>query len=312
MKVALATHALRGYPPRVGGTPTRKSRRNLFSWAQEKGFDGIEVGDWWFDFYTAEADDLVQLKQEMSEYGLEMAGFNCLRKCVTHPTVGKSNKRDLRRTIELAKVSRPSVVSISLSLAPEASGTPEDRVRGLQTSPGGGAEAKEEEFVEAAAFLRELAEEAAVADVQVALELHHCSLADTSHRLLHILELANHPNLGANPDLGNLYWAYEEPEEPWYETVDRLAGKVNLWHVKSVQRIHVPEVERSFFVHASLEEGDIDYRWALARFVAAGFDGYISVEGAGPGDLLSFAARGKAYLDGLLEELASGNGLEVW
>jgi sugar phosphate isomerase/epimerase len=311
MKIALATHALRGYPPRKGGAPAAEPRRNLFRWATHHGFDGIEVGDWWFDFYTATSEEVLRLRGELQEFGLEFVGLNCLRKCVTRPAVAEQNRRDLRRAVEVAQVAQAKFVSVSLSLAPSASGVSEDRIKGLRVSPGGGKHAREEELNEAAAFLRELAEEAAGAGVEVALELHHCSLADTSQRLLRIMDLANHPNLSVNPDLGNVYWAYDVPEEPWYQAVERLAGRVNLWHVKNVQRIHVPEIERALFTHAPLDAGDIDYRWALGRMVEAGFDGYLSIEGAGPGDLLAFAARSKAYLDGLLTDLAAGIGLRV-
>lgn len=311
MKVALATHMLRGYPPRTGGVPSPAARRALFAWAKRRGFDGIEVGDWWLDFYNASVEEMVQLTQEMESYGLELAGLNCLRKCVTHPAVAEQNRRDLRRAIEVATVVRPGTVSISLSLAPEASGTPEDRVRGLDVSPGGSAQATDAAFAEAAAFLAEIAETGASAGVGVAIELHHCSLADNSRSLLRLLDLADHPNLSANPDLGNLYWAYAVPEEPWHEAVVRLAGRVRFWHVKNVQRVHVPELGRSLFTHATLDAGDIDYRWALARFAEAGFAGYVSIEGAGPGDLLAFVARGKAYLDDLAETMASGDGLAV-
>ncbi len=310
MKIALATHLLRGYPPGPGA-PSTSARHALFAWAKRRGFDGIEVGDWWFDFYQASADDMIRLKEEMESHGLELAGLNCLRKCVSHPVVAERNRRDLRHAVEVACAARPTVVSISLSLAPEASGTPDDRVRGLDVSPGGSAQATEAEFVEAATFLAELARIGAADGVHVAVELHHCSLADNSRSLLRLLDLADHPNLSANPDLGNLYWAYAVPEEPWHAAVERLVGRVRVWHVKNVQRVHVPEVGRAFFTHAALDVGDIDYRWALARFVAAGFDGYISIEGAGPGDVLAFAARGKEYLDDLIETLATGDGLAV-
>lgn len=310
MKVALATHMLRGYPT-GNGIPSPAARRALFAWAKRRGFDGIEVGDWWFDFYRATDAEVIRLKQEMEDHGLELAGMNCLRKCVTHPAVAEQNRRDLRRAIEVATKVGPTTVSISLSLAPEASGTTDDRVRGLAVSPGGSAQASDAEFSDAAAFLREIAEIGAAADVHVAVELHHCSLADTSQTLLHLLDLSNHANLSANPDLGNVYWAYDVPAEPWHAAVERLAGRVRFWHVKNVQRVHVPEVGRAFFTHAALDLGDIDYRWALARFVAAGFDGYLAIEGAGPGDLLAFAARGKAYLNDLLDTLASGDGLAV-
>ena len=310
IKTALANHALRGYPPGKGGVPSQKSRRNLFSWAKRKGFDGIELGSWRFDFYSASRKEIDQLKQDLLDFELELASLNCLRKCVTHPAVAEQNKRDLRRAVEIAEVLRPRYISISLALELEDSGAPNPH-GGRQASLGSSAGARETEFDEAAAFLAELAEHASRFGCGVALELHHCSLADNSQSLLRILELANHPNLSANPDLVNLYRAYEVPEEPWYEALERLSGRVELWHVKNVQRIHVPEARESFFLHASLDEGDIDYRWALARLVASGFDGYMSIEGAGAGDLLAFAGRGKAYLDELIRELSEGSDLDV-
>src|SRR5579871_2578963 len=106
MKILFATHAVRGYPPRVGGFPTAEERRNLFAWAKRRGFDGIEVGDWWFDFFTAPIGDVARLKDEMASHGLELAGFNCLRKCVTHPAVAEPNRRDLRRAVEVARAAR--------------------------------------------------------------------------------------------------------------------------------------------------------------------------------------------------------------
>lgn len=219
----------------------------------KKGFDGIDVGDWWFDFYSAEFSEVEKLKIELLEHNLELAGFNCLRKCVTHPSVKEKNQKDLRRAIEVAKIVRPAVVSVSLSLDPnvdsinkpnkdELSMSP----TGLSVSPGSGIEAKDEAFHEAANFLAELAEDAESAGVGVAVELHHCSIADTSKSVSKILSIANHPNLSANPDLGNLYWAYNNPLEPWHEAVERLAGRINFWHVKNLHRVYVPEIKRSF------------------------------------------------------------------
>jgi sugar phosphate isomerase/epimerase len=181
-------------------------------------------------------------------------------------------------------------------------------VRGTRTSPGSSRDGTDAEFADAAAFLRDLARRAGDLGVELAVELHHCSLADTSTSLLRLLDAIGAPNVSANPDLGNVVWAYDLPSEPWTEAVERLAGRVRLWHVKNLQRVHVPEVERSFFVHASLDAGEIDYRWALGRMIAKGFDGWISIEGAGPGDLLAFAARGRAYLAELAADLAAGIG----
>lgn len=311
MRLLFATHSLRGYPKRKGGFPKAEDRRNLFSWARRKGFDGLEVGDWWFDFFTASDEETAQLKEEMAEYGLELAGFNCLRKCVSHPDAAERNRRDLRRSVDLAKRLQLGFVSISLALPSEVSGTPDDRLKGLEICAGGGRDASERDFVDTAGFLADLAADAAGAGVEIAIELHHGSIADTSRRILQLIEMAKQPNLSANPDVVNLYWGYETPEEPWYEALDRLAGHVKVWHVKNVQRVHVPELGHAFFTHAALDEGDIDYRWALTRLVAGGFDGYVSIEGAGPGDLLAFAARGKVYFDELMSDLSAGIGLTV-
>jgi len=316
MKIALGTHSMIGYPPVIKQIPSSKRRKCIFKWAQKKGFDGIDVGDWWFDFYTAEFSEVEKLKNELLEHDLELAGFNCLRKCVTHPSVKERNQDDLRRAIEVAKIVRPAVVSISLSLDPDADSINKQQndelsmsPTGLSVSPGSSIQAMDEEFHEAAEFLAELAEDAESADVGVALELHHCSIADTSQSVSKILSIANHPNLSANPDLGNLYWAYNCPLEPWHEAVERLAGRINFWHVKNLHRVYIPEIKRSFFIQAPLDEGDIDYRWALEKFVSKGFNGYISLEGAGPGDLFAFATRGKIYLDELISDINSDTGI---
>jgi len=311
MKIVLATHALRGYPQRLGGVPKREGRLNLFNWLEKKGFDGLEIADWWFDFPNEDVDELLKIKNEMADFGLELAGFNCLRRCITHPAVAEKNKRDLLRIIEVAKVVNPKIVSVSFSIEPSVTGTKKDWVKGVKEPPGGSKGAKKEDFREVAAFLHQLSENASKEEIGVALELHHGSVADSSANLLEILKLADHANLSANPDLGNLYWAYDEPLEPWYEAVENLLGHVKFWHVKNVQRVPVPEVGRSAFVHAALNEGDIDYRWALSKFIAGGFNGYLSIEGAGAGDLLGFAARSKAYLDELLKDLENGEGLDV-
>ncbi|GAJ07759.1 unnamed protein product, partial [marine sediment metagenome] len=83
------------------------------------------------------------------------------------------------------------------------------------------------------------------------------------------------------------------------------------WHVKNTKRIHVPEVNRAFYLHAALDEGDVDYRWAMSRFIEAGFDGWISIETAGMGDQLDFIERGKRYLDRLIKDSSAGAGLWV-
>ena len=52
----------------------------------------------------------------------------------------------------------------------------------------------------------EVAGIAADQGVEISIEIHQNSIADNSWSALHLLELIDAPNVGVNPDLGNIYW----------------------------------------------------------------------------------------------------------
>ena len=54
---------------------------------------------------------------------------------------------------------------------------------------------------------------AADLNVKISIEVHQGSIADNSTATLHLLDLVGLECVGANPDLGNIYWQYEHPEE---------------------------------------------------------------------------------------------------
>jgi sugar phosphate isomerase/epimerase len=111
------------------------------------------------------------------------------------------------------------------------------------------------------------------------------------------------PNVGANPDLGNIYWQYEYPEETPEAAIVALAPRALYWHCKNLQRLHIPELKRSFFQRVPLPDGDIDYRFAISAMREAGYSGYLAVEGAQLGDQLSQDRRGLEYVRRILAEL---------
>jgi len=292
-----------GHVGSVGPSP--EYRRNLYRWLSKHGFDGIEANFSWWNPYHATAEELVSLRDEMREFGLELAGFNALRHNLHLPVCAESNKADLLHMVEISKPVAPVVIDVSLS-------EPEIEIRGMPYSGKVcGKASKEEDYEKSAEALIEIARAAQPYDIEIAVELHHMGPTDTSDRLNKLLDMIDMPNVSANPDLGNLMWGYAEPEEPWYRAIDKLAGRVKLWHVKNVQRVYPPDVSWSYWVHAGLAEGDIDYRWALGKLMQKGFDGWISIESSGPGDLLAFIDRGNKYLRELLEEQKQGIGMLV-
>ena len=117
-----------------------------------------------------------------------------------------------------------------------------------------------------------------------------------------MLELTDSPHVFANPDLGNIYWTYDVPEETSEEAIVALAPHSKYWHCKNLNRVHIPENEHSIFIRTPLPDGEIDYRFAINAMLDAGYDGYLAVEGATAGDQLQADKRSHDYAREILAE----------
>ena len=305
MLIAFATHAARTYPePRWGGLPSDQEQAALFDWVADQGFAGVDIADSWVDFDLLDDDAVWRMAARIRERRLAATALNCLRKTLCHPRHGERSAAQLDRAVTIAALLDCPVVNISLSIPTDVPGA--QAVLGTTYSPGSSRDATGEDYAVTAARLRPLARRAAGLGIALSIELHHCSLADTSSGLIRVLTEAGEPNIGANPDLVNEYWAYAEPAESWRDALRALAPRSNLWHVKNVQRVYVPEVKRSVCLERPLDSGDIDYRWAVAAMRAAGFDGWISIENAGLTDPFETTSRGREYLERVLRTPSLG------
>lgn len=301
MKVAFATHAARNYPlPRWGGMPDAAQQEALFDWAAREGFQGLDIGDSWMDLSALDQPGATAMRDRARAHGLEICGLNALRKALCSTAHGDANRRALEHALDVAAWLDCPILSISLSHPTPVPGA--KATLGTAQSPGGSQGASEQDYDVTAAALRGLARLARERGVALSVELHHCSLADTSAGLLRILRDTNEPAIGANPDLINAYWAYAEPPESWRDALAALARRTNIWHVKNAQRVHIPELQRAVFLERTLGEGDVDYRWAVGLMRAHGFDGWISIENCGPGDPFDVTAAGLRYLQRVLQD----------
>jgi sugar phosphate isomerase/epimerase len=95
MKILFCTLTLRPYLSQAAaqrGYPLPDERKWLWDWLVEHGFDGIDLGETWFDFYHAPDEALAALGEEIRQHGLEIGGLSVLRKIIKPPktpTVGK-------------------------------------------------------------------------------------------------------------------------------------------------------------------------------------------------------------------------------
>jgi sugar phosphate isomerase/epimerase len=280
-----------------GEMPPRTERRRYLPLVKSVGFSAVEVG-------VDEAGDersARDLASELRDYGLDIG---CVRAggALHHPFSGARAREKMDCAIRYAGWTGASVINSALVSPPTQPNGPGAGRQGEQVSQGASRTASEQDFVSMAEHLRKAGRMAADVGAKIAIEVHQGSIADNSTATLHLLDLVGLDSVGANPDLGNIYWHYEYPDETAEAAIVALAPRAVYWHCKNLRRIHIPDLRRSFFERVPLPDGDIDYRFAVAAMQDAGYNGYFAVEGAQKGDQLSQDRRGAEYALGLLAE----------
>ena len=93
------------------------------------------------------------------------------------------------------------------------------------------------------------------------------------------------------------------PKRRWSSASPRWRRTRNTGTASRLNRVHVPELDHSYYIRVPLPDGDIDYRFAISAMVEAGYDGYLAIEGANTGDQLYKDRRSVNYVRGILAEL---------
>jgi sugar phosphate isomerase/epimerase len=209
----------------------------------------------------------------------------------------------LEQTIRLAAWLGAGVANTGLTTPPHAPNGPGARNVGESSSQGSSRTATEAEYERTAGALQRAAAIAGDLGVAISIEVHQHSIVDNSWAALHLLDLVDRPNVGINPDLGNIYWTYDEPEEATEKAIVALAPRAKYWHCKNLLRLNVPQLQYSVMQRVALPDGDIDYRFAISAMHAAGYQGYLAVEGLQLGDQLTADGKSAAYVRAILQEL---------
>ncbi len=304
MKICYAYRRMTFYPYK-GSTswemlPPKEVRGRWLKKVRDLGFEGIEIS-------TAQArgggeGSTRELRKELEDAGVP---------CVTvrggggfaHPRQVAASRRNWELAIRTAAEIGARVVNSAIGSPAAHRGEPGARGVGERTKQVSSRLASHADYEVTARHLRELGAMAADYGIDLSIELHQDSIADSAWSCLHLLELIDRPNVGVNPDLGNLYWNYDVPEESCEDAIVLLAPKAKYWHCKQLQRVHVPELQRAYFLKVPLPDGEIDYRFAIAAMLDAGYQGYLAIEGCREGDQLYGDGRSVAYVRELLAEL---------
>ena len=256
-------------------------RPRLFAWAQAAGFEGTEVSYTHVKHDQVSDDEIKELRDQLAEYGLGTAALKPGGYNFTYQE-NRSERLDLAmRAVEVASMLGSSILNMGMAGRSAGLGAlPEDWVVGGQVSVGGSRLASDEEYELMASGLTQVADEAAKHGVSLTLELQHQTYTDTAESMIRMLDMIDRPNVGANPDMGNLVWVYATPHDPMEEAIVKLAPLANYVHMKSPTRLFIPDLNRSIFLRGTLlAQGSVDWRYCLSALADAGYDGWLTFEG---------------------------------
>lgn len=284
-----------------GEMPPRENREKYLKMVKAAGFDGVEIPAGGSLAGAATEQTARDLGAELRDAGVPAV---CVRGGgpIAHPKEGPKVRERMARVVDFAAWIGASVVNTTIVTPATQPNGPGAERRGEPTSQGASRYAGEADFVETARQLREVGERAADKGLDVSIEIHQGSLADNSWSGLHLVELIGLPNVGVNPDLGNIFWQFDEPEETMEAAIVALAPKATYWHCKNLKKVYYPQLQKAIFLRVPLDLGDIDYRFAVTAMVQAGYRGYMAIEGANTGDQLTQDRRGAEYARMLMAE----------
>jgi sugar phosphate isomerase/epimerase len=241
-----------------GSLPPNTERRRIFGLASGMGFSAIELSPRWCDFHKMTRQELQELRCEAADSGLHISGLNLSRCILTRTDKASEHVERLRTSVMVAETLGAEVINVSLSMpTPPGPGRP----------PLLGEDVPEAEHQRSAELVAEVAEHARRSGIALSMELHDDGLLDTPELCLQFLERVGAPNVGVNPDVGNLCRG-TTPFSDWKRDLMLLAPRTVWWHIKNYRDSRPVPVW----------DGDIDYYWALVVMRGVGYEAWASIE----------------------------------
>lgn len=269
--------------------------------AARLGFDGVEVGAEVMERAGDTEAPVREFARRMAGEGLPVVSVRAGGSLID-PRSGPAARERVLTAVRNAAWAGAEVVNGACS-------TPARYPSGKSYSPGwprsqdASRDASMYEYEAMAAAYQKLCDRAADSGLTISVEVHQNSPIDNSWSSLLLCGLVERPNFGINPDLGNIYWTYDVPEESAEEAITALAPVAVYWHCKNLMRVHHPENERSIFLRVPLPDGQLDYRFAIEAMHAAGYGGFMAIEGAQLGDQWHADGESLAYAKAIWAEL---------
>lgn len=269
---------------------------------KDMGFDGIEIGLDLLDDAGSDRRGITAFTKRLERAGVPAVALRS-GGSLTDGQHGLTNQARLAKAIKYAGWTGIGIVNGALSAPNRFPGKPWFSP-GFFRSQDASREASLADYRELAAALRKACDQGAGDGLTISVEVHQNSLVDNSWSALRTVEMVDRKNFGINPDLGNILWTYDVPEETCEAAIKALAPHSVYWHCKNLIRVNHPENERTVFLRVPIPDGEIDYRFGISAMIAAKYPGYMAIEGVNSGDQFYGDGKSIAYAKSVVADLA--------
>ncbi|WP_166876582.1 sugar phosphate isomerase/epimerase [Salinibacterium sp. ZJ450] len=285
--------------PRVQDAPAEDWLRDLREVAHV-GFQHVDLTDNWLRVGDLTPERLAEFELTLVAAGLRLPAISITRRSIIDPDTAADNLAYTHRTIEAGAALGVEVLSLGL----HRPFTPAQQQQlWFWNAPGASdPEHDADTWALAVSRFREIGKHAAEVGMIVSLEMYedtYLGTADSAVRLIQDIDL---PNVGLDPDIGNLVRLHR-PIEDWREMLAKTLPYTNYWQVKNYYRDEDPATGAIVTHPAPLALGFINYRDAIREALALGFQGVLCCEHYG-GDGLGVSAMNMQYLRTLLPQTA--------
>ncbi|RFA20087.1 sugar phosphate isomerase/epimerase family protein [Subtercola boreus] len=260
------------------------------------GFEHIDLTDSWLQIGDLSPARLTQFAEAAAEAQVGVPSLSITRRSVIDPVDGVDNLAYTHRTMDAAATLGTRVLSLGLHRPLTAD--QKSQLWFWNADSDGDPEDSPETRALAVSRFREIGQHAADLGMLVSLELYEDTYLGTADSAVQLITEIDLPNVGLDPDIGNLVRLHR-PIEDWREILAKTLPYTNYWQVKNYFRDEDPITGAVFAAPAPLMLGFINYREAVRDALAIGFRGVICCEHYG-GDGLGVSAMNADYLRTLL------------
>ena len=260
----------------------------------ELGFTCIDPMDDWLPMADLTEGQLRTYTELLADTGLRTAAISIGRNSVVDVEHGERNLRTIHRTIDRAAELGAAVVNIGFQQALTqaqkdalwfwlAEGHHDDwSLRDL-----------------AIERVRDLADHAQRLGLQISLEIYEDTFVGTPEDAVSFYKDVDHPAVGINPDIGNLFRLHR-PMPKYTDMYNTVLPYANYWHIKNYIRDEDPATGSYMSTPAPLQTGTINYREVIRTALRMGYSGPFMTEHYGS-DWLGVGAENARYIRQVLK-----------